>query len=87
MLAYFLQHNDFYTFFHHSVDKVIDPDWRKVFPVLIFDKGFVWWKLCGKFSRYSEINAINSNSIYGNKLSTWSLYVTSIKVYVIFNIH
>ena len=34
-----------------SVGKVIDPDWRHVFPVLVFSDGSVQWTPCGEFSR------------------------------------
>ena len=40
----------------YSVDKVIDSDWRQVFPVLIINDGTVQWRICAKFSRYCEIS-------------------------------
>ena len=39
----------------YSVDKVIDPEWRKVFPVVIHSEGRIGWRICGKFARYSEL--------------------------------
>ena len=34
-----------------SVRKVMDPDWRKVFPVFVINEGLVWWSVCAQFSR------------------------------------
>ena len=53
-------HEQNYIYFkpEYSVDKVIDPEWRKIFPVVIIDNGGVGWRVCGKFARYCDLQNI-----------------------------